>query len=80
MATLKDVKDKVAQIKEDVLTEMAEVKASVDALNKQIVDLKTQLANGNLVSQADLDELSAGLAEIDQGVKDIITPPVEPTP
>lgn len=74
MATLQELKDAIASVKADIVSEKNEVQALLGALKTQIQDLKDQITAGGLVSQADLDALSASVSEIDAGVKDISEP------
>ena len=57
MATLQELKDAVA-------AEAAEVKARVDALQAEVQALKDQLAAGGTVTEAQLDEVLAGIKNI----------------
>jgi hypothetical protein len=57
MATLQDVKDTIAQ-------ERQQVSDGIAALTAQIAALQAQLANGTVVTQADLDALNALIQDI----------------
>ena len=57
MATVDEVKAAIAE-------EAAEVKARVDALDAQVVDLKNQIAAGTAATPAQLDEIIAGVRGI----------------
>jgi hypothetical protein len=57
MATLQDVKDTIAQ-------ERQQVTDGIAALTAQIAALQAQLANGTVVTQADLDALNALIQDI----------------
>lgn len=80
MATLKDIQGGLAKVREDIATEAQEVSASIAELIKEVQGLKTQLENGNLISQADLDGLMESVTEIDGSVKAIYMPPVPDAP
>ncbi len=62
MATLQEVKDELVQVRASIAAQQT----ATTALKAEIADLKTQVANGGVVSQADLDSL-------DTQVDDIIT-------
>lgn len=63
MATKQEVLDAIA-------AEKAQVTAGLEALNVQIQELKDQIAAGNAVTVADLDD-------IENAVHDIFIPPTE---
>ncbi|MDD5189437.1 MAG: hypothetical protein PHE50_00160 [Dehalococcoidales bacterium] len=71
MATLQELKDAIAAVNSTIAAEKAEVQAKLAALLVEIQTLKDQIASGGLVSQADLDALTASVTAIDAGVKDI---------
>lgn len=71
MATKQEVLDAIAAEKTQVL-------AAVNSLNNQIQDLKDQIANGGVVSSADLDEIAEAVNNI--FVPAPAEPPAEPTP
>lgn len=54
----------VAEIKAAIAAEAADVKASVDALEKTVTDLKDALAAGTPVSEADMADILAGVQGI----------------
>lgn len=74
MSTFQELKDAIASVKADIVAEKKEVQDKLAALAKDIKDLKDQIAAGGLVSQADLDDLTKSVTEIDAGVKDISEP------
>lgn len=57
MATLQDVKDAIAAEKAEITSKLAD-------LDKQIQDLKDQIANGSPVTAADLDEIVSNVHDI----------------
>lgn len=74
MTTLQQIKDQISQVKQDIVSEKAEVQSKLSDLTAQIQVLTDQLNNGGVITQADLDNLSAQVADIDTGVKDISEP------
>ena len=79
MTTLQELQAAVAQLGTDVAAEKAEVQGLLTDLKVQIQTLQDQIANGGVISQADLDALFQSVTAIDAGVKDI-SEPVVPTP
>lgn len=57
MSTLQDVKDAIAQEKQEVTDKLAEVNATIEELKKQIAD-------GTAVTPEQFDELKAGINNI----------------
>jgi phage shock protein A len=57
MATKQEVLDAIA-------AEKAQVTEGLDSLNTQIQELKDQIAAGNAVTEADLDDIAAAVNEI----------------
>lgn len=55
---------------EDVKATLASVASGVDRLEAQIADLKQQVKNGGVITQAQLDELSASAAAIGTDIDD----------
>lgn len=74
MATLKDVQDEIASLKDHVATEAGQVAAAVKDLTDQVTALRAQLDAGGSVTPADLDSVLASLKEVETSV-DNITPP-----
>jgi len=74
MATLQDLKDKVALLTTTIADEKAEVTAKLAELSTQIQALKDQLAAGTLVTQADLDGLAAQVDALTIAAEDITVP------
>lgn len=64
------VEDKIAEIKQTIIAEQAEVKAKVDEQSAKIQQLIDQINQGTPSDPADL---VAKLEEINAGIKDIFT-------
>lgn len=76
MATLEEVQAAIDTATADAAAEAAEVVAVIQSLSDQITSLQAQLANGTVVTAADLDGLLLRVAGLDSAIKGI----VEPTP
>ena len=74
MASLQEVKDAIAAIAADIVSEKNEVQAAVADLKAEVQALKDQIAAGGAVTPAQLDEVIASLTAINTGVKDISEP------
>ena len=79
MAKFQDVKDALTQAAADAVAEKQEVADALKALADQVQALKDQLASGEVVTPAQLDEVVASINAVDAQVKDI-TVPVTPAP
>lgn len=78
MATLKEVQDELAVLKQHISDESSKVQAKVKDLGDQVQALKDQLAAGTAVTAADLDGVVASIKDLETGVDTIDTPPVVP--
>ena len=71
MATLKDVKDEIAALKQTVTDEAAEVAAKIQAL-------KDQIAQGSAATPEDMDGVLDALKGVQNAVAGIVTPDAQP--
>ncbi len=72
MATLKDVQNKIDELKGIVTTEAEEVSSAVASLKQTIADLQTQIAKGVPATTEDLDGLISQLGGVESSVSNII--------
>lgn len=74
MATVKQLQDQVAQLATDITAEKSEVSDKVDALSKQVQELKDQIAAGTGITEAQLDPVLEALTAVNAAVKEITVP------
>jgi len=78
MATFAELKDAIAQLKQDIVAEKTEIQTALADLKEQVRLLTEQLGNGGVITQDDLNGLALSIAEISASVKDISEPDATP--